>query len=182
MKLRGLVFPEEPWALAVAGVSEDKLQFFSRAEGLPGALAVSRRMRQADFRGDELLLYGAGSPPPSELAATSTARIHPRHRVLRYDANTLELVVENDLPGPIWLSYSDTWHPFWRASVNGRAVPIAVAQLAYKAVLLSPGRNHVRFHFEPDLLPLALRVAGASALFWLVLGCALAGRVLWRPA
>jgi hypothetical protein len=137
-------------------VSEDKLQFFSRAEGLPGALAVSRRMRQWTL--GTSCLYGAGSPTPSELAATSTARIHPRHRALRYDANTLELVVENDLPGPIWLSYSDTWHPFWRASVNGRAVPIAVAQLAYKAVLLSPGRNHVRFHFEPDLL-LLLRCA-----------------------
>jgi hypothetical protein len=44
---------------------------------------------------------------------------------------------------------NDIWHPWWRATVDGRPVPIFKANVLFRAVEVEKGRHRVRFTFEP---------------------------------
>lgn len=51
-------------------------------------------------------------------------------------------------PGPDrWLVYLDNADPGWRAFVDGAPAPLSVANLAFKAVKLSPGAHEVRLTY-----------------------------------
>lgn len=67
--------------------------------------------------------------------------------VTRFSSN--EVVVEASVHSDLgsWLVYSDAYHPYWRAAVNGKRARVYEAYLAFKAVRLPPGRNKVRFYF-----------------------------------
>ena len=78
-----------------------------------------------------------------------------------------ELVAQTQVAAPdgAWLVYADAFHPGWRATVDGRDVPIAEANLAFKAVWLPRGDHVVRFWFQPGLsyyASYALAVFGAA--------------------
>ncbi|MCP3169924.1 YfhO family protein [Myxococcus qinghaiensis] len=66
-----------------------------------------------------------------------------------------------------YLIVSDSYYPGWRATVDGKDVPIHRADHSLRAVRLSPGEHHVRF----DYTPLSFR-AGLllSLLGWAGLG------------
>jgi hypothetical protein len=80
----------------------------------------------------------AATPPPG---STGTARI------VRY-ANT-EVVVEVDAPAGGFLVLNDVWHPWWRATIDGRPAEILKANVLFRAVQVEPGRHTVRFTFHP---------------------------------
>lgn len=102
--------------------------------------------------------------------------------VKRFTANSLELDVRApDGVRNYWLYYADAWHSFWRASVNGQAVPILAANLAFKAVPIPSGHSTVQFVFDPPGLRALMVGAGViliGLMLW-ILWCAkecLAGR------
>jgi hypothetical protein len=68
-------------------------------------------------------------------------------RIVRY-ANT-EVDVSVDAPDGGLLLLNDAWHPWWRATVDGRAVEILRADVIFRAVALPPGTHEVRFTFAP---------------------------------
>jgi len=68
-------------------------------------------------------------------------------RILRY-ANT-EIDVEIDAPAGGFLVVNDTWHPWWRAKVDGRPTDILKANVLFRAVPIGPGLHQVHFGFEP---------------------------------
>jgi hypothetical protein len=68
-------------------------------------------------------------------------------RILRY-ANT-EIDVEVDAPTGGFLVVNDSWHPWWRADVDGRPTTILKANVLFRAVQVEPGLHHVHFAFEP---------------------------------
>ena len=68
-------------------------------------------------------------------------------RIIRY-ANT-EVVVEVEAPAPGLLVLNDVWHPWWRASVDGKAAEILKANVLFRAVAVTAGRHMVRFTFHP---------------------------------
>jgi hypothetical protein len=70
-------------------------------------------------------------------------------QIRRY-ANT-ETIVEVDAPGGGFLVLNDVWHPWWRAEVDGKPVPVLKANVLFRAVALEPGRHQVRFTFRPFL-------------------------------
>ena len=68
--------------------------------------------------------------------------------VTGFKANGLEADVRVDAPGGAWLSYTDAWHPGWKATVNGRPTEVLRANMAFKAVRLESGENKVRLRFD----------------------------------
>ncbi|MBI1953296.1 MAG: hypothetical protein HYS41_04150, partial [Candidatus Omnitrophica bacterium] len=139
---RGLVFPSKhPAAGKASGTAEDKIQFFSQAYLFQSEEEAARKMTDPEYAGDILFLSHEERPlslerePPvwtDNLSLASNSRLAVPYRVTRFDSNHLEFTVT--VPGgkPAWAFYSDVWHPFWKAKVNGRPVPVARANLAYK--------------------------------------------------
>ena len=50
-----------------------------------------------------------------------------------------------------FLVIADSWHPNWRASVNGEDIPIFKTNGVFKGVLLPPGEGKVHFFFDSSL-------------------------------
>lgn len=82
----------------------------------------------------------AGGKRPSGTEAAAAA-------INRYENTVIE--VDVTAPGDRWLVLNDVWHPWWRASVDGVAVPIRRANVMFRAVRVPAGRHHVRFAFHP---------------------------------
>jgi hypothetical protein len=62
------------------------------------------------------------------------------------------------------LVVSESHHPGWKAFVDGQETPIMVANYAFRAVLLQPGRHTVRFEYRPASVWLGLAISMASIL------------------
>jgi hypothetical protein len=91
-----------------------------------------------DLRRTVLLERPVEAPSPSQ---GGTARI------VAY-RNT-QVVVEVEAPSGGILVLNDVWHPWWRASVNGKATEILKANVLFRAVAVPPGASRVVFSFHP---------------------------------
>ena len=76
-----------------------------------------------------------------------------------------------DLREKGWLYYSDSWHPFWRAEVNGKPTQVYAANMGYKAIALEPGHNEVRFEFYSSILRWAHFLLSLQGIGWCVFFC-----------
>jgi uncharacterized membrane protein YfhO len=65
-----------------------------------------------------------------------------------YYRNT-EIEIAADAPAGGILVLNDVWHPWWRASVDGKPAKILQANVLFRAVVVPPGRHLVRFNFHP---------------------------------
>lgn len=68
--------------------------------------------------------------------------------ITRYDENHAAFVVTTEKPAYFFLS--DVFHPDWRARVDGEPVPIEVANYAFRAIYLDPGRHAISMDIEPS--------------------------------
>jgi len=169
-------FPmDHPATGRVTGVTAGKIRFFSHAYAVESLDSFPPLMTDPGYAGNTLLVV---EPQDAE---RSSARLRPwkpadslsaddaqplMARVERFDANTLRIAVDN--PGaPSWMTYADIWHPSWRASVNGKTVPIYRANLAYKAVPLESGANVVEFRFGSREFSVLAALMAANAAFWI---------------
>jgi hypothetical protein len=71
-------------------------------------------------------------------------------RVTVYEPERVEVEVELTAPG--YLVLTDAHYPGWRAWVDGQEMPIATADLLFRAVYLEAGRHRVEFRFQPRSL------------------------------
>jgi hypothetical protein len=175
-----LEFPSDYRGSAkAAGITADKIRFFSHAYALSGG-DLAPLLTDTAYEGDLLFVelhHGALAGPllevwTSQQPLSSNDSLSAAYQVQQFDSNNLALHVSNPQPSPIWLFYSDVWHPLWSATVNGRSVPVYRANVAYKAILLERGENLVRFHFGSTLFSLLASLHAANAAFWI-------GAVVW---
>jgi hypothetical protein len=82
----------------------------------------------------------ATARPPGEGPAGTAS-------ITAYHNTSVEIAVDAARPG--YLVLNDVWHPWWRAEVDGRAVPILKANAIFRAVPVEAGRHVVRFSFHP---------------------------------
>ena len=68
-------------------------------------------------------------------------------RILRYENTNIE--IEADAPSGGFVVLNDVWHPWWRASVDGKPADILKANVLFRAIAVPPGKHVVRFTFEP---------------------------------
>jgi len=152
-------------ASVVAGVSEDKIQFFSQVHEVSSDREIARLLASGFSNGDAVLLSGAAGE--AALTPASNDRLRLAYDVLQYDANNIRIRVQGVDAGT-WLYYADSWHPSWHATVNGKEVPVRKANLAYKAVPLSSGENVVHFRFHSAWLWLSMSFLNWNSVFWVL--------------
>jgi hypothetical protein len=136
---------------------------------LPGAMAqVDRLFDPAPLDTTGTVLIGSPAPPPSGREGTpepASARIQSETTT----AVTIEATVD---AGGGFLVFLDSFHPSWRARVDGEPAQILRANGLFRAVAIAPGRHVVRFEYRPRPL-LFGAVATACA------GAVLLGAAVW---
>lgn len=186
-----LEFPQgHPAALKISGVTEDKIQFFSQADVVSSDDIIASKITNANYKGDIIFLSlpeknrevnFISSSNFSKDYLSSSMRLPIPYQVQRFDSNHLEVTANiHDLESA-WILYSDVWHPFWRATVNGKATPVYKANLAYKAIKLEHGLNKVHFYFNSKMMSVFHFVFGLNALIWLGIIIWLAGKISFYP-
>ena len=89
------------------------------------------------------------------------------YKVKYFSPNQITIATDNVSGKPVWMLYSDAWHPSWKAEVNDKSVPIYIGDLAYKVVELKPGENTIHFHFENTLIVGLHRFWSVNAAVWI---------------
>ena len=161
------LFPTDSVAASkTAGITEDKIQFFSTAHTISNDREIAKLLRSGPSSGNILLL--SGSADDQAMTVERDERLRVPYEVLEFDSSNIRIRVSAADAGT-WLYYADCWHPFWRATVNGRDVPVSKANLAYKAVPLIAGENIVHFSFHSMPVGLSLLFLNWNSMAWVVL-------------
>lgn len=71
--------------------------------------------------------------------------------IVERKANTVRVRVR-DLPAPRILTFIDAAYPGWSATVDGAAVPLYLANDAFKAVVVPEGTHEIEFRYRPAKL------------------------------
>jgi hypothetical protein len=147
---RAEIVGDEEFAERLAGLGEDKAietlrtrVFVDRA--LPGAAASAPSSGLAPLQGRD---------PNDGTASREPGGGGLRYAVESYNVNSVEMKVIAPRRGLLY--WVDGYDKDWRAYVNGAEVPIARANLNFKAIALPAGESRVRFTFEPADFKVAL--------------------------
>ena len=98
-------------------------------------------------------------------------------QIVRQTANQTDVRLAG-LPGPRVLLFVDSYYPGWRATVNGKEVPIFPANNAFKAIVVPAGSSDVRFAFSSTRVTAGFALAGVAVVLvaLIVLAAFLQGR------
>jgi len=125
----------------------DRFRLFSSFETMDADEEFIARLEDPDFDPEKtLVLVGEpefdanlldGAPPVGEI------------KLERYENEELELAVRTERPALLYLA--ETFHPYWKAAIDGNPARIYRANLAMRAVFLQPGEHKVvmRYHSLP---------------------------------
>src|SRR5262249_31584644 len=69
-----------------------------------------------------------------------------------------------DIARPAYALFKMTWHPNWKAYVDGKPQPVAMLTPGFSGVALTAGRHHVQFRYEPGPLKEIFALAGLSSV------------------
>jgi hypothetical protein len=129
---------------------------------LKGGFINSRRqlLKSEQNRGDALVLSNVPEDIRSKWLSSPGRDIREDAtiKVIDFRANGLDLEAALPEGAGAWLYYADAWHPGWKAMVNNVPVPVAQANLAFKAIRLEGGLNKIKFFFDAG-------IGGIGALF-----------------
>jgi hypothetical protein len=78
----------------------------------------------------------------------------------------VDLAVQGRAPG--WLVLADTFHPGWKATVDGHPVTIHAANGAFRAIPVPTGRHRIVFAYAPGAVVAAAWVSSLAVLGALV--------------
>jgi hypothetical protein len=176
-RFSSLEFPlAHPASAKIAGLAEDKIQFFKKAYDVSNEQSISDLMKDPRYTGDILFLSSRSKSDRAPVLIWSkdslvseNSRMHLAYTVERYDSNNLVLTVNNPESTPIWLQYSDVWDPLWKVQIDNSPAPVYKANLAYKAVELKPGTHQIHFFYQCAALSALYFLWGLIALGWVIL-------------
>ncbi len=186
-----LVLPTDDELLTtIGGLEESKVRFLAHAIVCPDADSTTALLANPAYYGQAALLTGRleqQSPPlavaPCEADAL-TADVAPptpapSARNTSFSSNRAEFDVDNPTNVSLVMTYSDSWSEHWQARINDKDAQILRSDLAYKAVVIPPGRVRVQFQYRDRRAETVFASqALASVSFVLFLGFLVVGRVL----
>lgn len=163
--------------------SGDKLALYRNDQAFPRAFAVSGMRVVEDKQAMARALMGADvealraavlvrredAPALPEGWLPADGQASAEVRVAAYTPN--EVLVDVEARANCLVVLTDTFHPAWKAEVDGRPVSISAAYNMYRMVPVPAGAHRVRFFFQDDLFRTSVGImAGVWALMtlWLL--------------
>jgi hypothetical protein len=126
--------------------------------------AALTRVLAPDFRPREVVLLTTSFP------GLTDGQRSPGARVSGVESQAGRVGFEVDSPVPTLAVVAQTFHPGWRAWVDGVPTPIQRANHAFQAVPVPSGRHHVELTYAEPGFWLGLSISVSSlfgAAFWL---------------
>ena len=105
-------------------------------------------------------------PPAAQATLSATNAANVRFLAQNWRANAVELEVASDAPSVVVLA--QTFHPNWRATVNGHAVAVQRANHAFQAVPVPAGTSRVVLEYRDPRFHAGLGISALACA-----GCAL---------
>ncbi|MEI6084958.1 MAG: YfhO family protein [Verrucomicrobiota bacterium] len=137
-----------------------RAQLLTHWEITPTPLAT---MQSPGFRPDEVVVLEQDPGFPS--AATTNFVAHIEH----YQAQ--QVIIRTAASQPSILLLADTWYPGWRATLDGKPVPILRADAVLRAVAVPAGDHAVEFRYAPTSFRIGALMSGtALVVFAIALG------------
>jgi uncharacterized membrane protein YfhO len=90
--------------------------------------------------------------------------------VLSVERAAERIRIEAESPGAGLLVVADAFWPGWKATVDGRPVPIQRADLLVRAVRWPAGKHLLEMSYQPPEVTLGIAVSAAAALVAVGLG------------
>jgi hypothetical protein len=153
---------------------DPKVNVYRNATSLARAFVVYRaivavdhedawaRIHQADFDPATTVVLEGGQPLDTQ------ADIEAQAQVVRYEPNALQIEVNSEAEGFLFLS--DPFYPGWQAQIDGQPTEILRANYAFRAVAVPAGRHQVTMAFRPRSWYIGLGLSVCTALILLILG------------
>ncbi|MCL5797831.1 MAG: YfhO family protein [Patescibacteria group bacterium] len=90
-----------------------------------------------------------------------------------YTPGKIVLTMETNCSGI--LATSEIYYPGWKATIDGRKVPILLINTAFRAIYLPAGKHTVRFYYQPDIYLFGgkLSLLGCAAIVLILAGWSL---------
>lgn len=143
----------------VAAVKTDRRDFYD----------INDRWLESDWpaKRSHLLLDWDGGVPPGQLRVAPDAALPvvasaaPPPGDVRSEAQDGETYrADFKVLRPSWALFKMTWHPNWKAYVDGAPQPVAMLSPGFPAVHLEAGQHSVEFRYEPGPSKPLLAFAG----------------------
>jgi hypothetical protein len=80
-------------------------------------------------------------------AGTATARPQGGATIARFENTQVSVDVTSARAG--FVIMNSAWHPWWRATVDGKEASLLKANVMFRAVPVPAGRHRVQLSFEP---------------------------------
>ena len=123
------------------------------------------RLREPDFRPDQVVLLSEGRPLRIS-GANAQAQTPDQVVITDYKSEQVSISVHAGRAG--YLVLADSWYPGWVARVDGRDTPIYRADYMFRAVPIEPGQHQVVFEYHPVSFVLGAWISGLSAVVLLL--------------
>ena len=157
--------------------SDDRVDVLENRDALPRAWIVHSAKRVAQAETLKLLNSGEVDPgrtallehTPPDLASPDNPSAD-RAVVKTYEADRIRLETATDASGLLVLS--EAYYPSWKAYVDGRPVPLYVADHVLRAVPVPSGEHTVELRYESSPLRVGLAVSLISYLVLIALAVA----------
>ena len=142
--------------------------------GGPWMLAAERSrfdgITNGDFSFWEAALVERSGPWAKEFSDLKPGRVEQKVTV-EYGADLNSLTIKLWSEREALLVVTDAWYPGWRATVNGRAAPVAEVNAFQRGVRVPAGKSTVVMRYEPWTVRVGIVVSLAAliaAVAWLV--------------
>jgi hypothetical protein len=162
------------------GRDAPKTLFFAQAIACGDAASTAHVLADPNYDGAlPLLTLAASDAGISTLPCNATAigaanavqSPLASAKIVEFRSNRATFQVDNSSQSPLLMTYSDAWSPLWSVRVNGEASRLTRVALAYKGVVVPPGRSVVEFEFHDKLETLVFTLqTSATVPFVIFLG------------
>ena len=174
--------PREQTSLPIISADRNaKVRLRSRGIICPDVASTARVLTAPAYRGQVALLTENRARPGMASSALSSVATSPCDastltpaenpsgpagsvHVAGFTSNRAEFDVENQTASPLVMAYSDSWSGHWEATVDGKRAEVLRSDLAYKAVVVPPGKTRVVFAYRDRLAELVFTEQSVASL------------------
>ncbi len=121
-----------------------RAKMFYDAHSLENDSSVAVSMNNKDFNYRRELLLSE----KTNLSYSDTSEIKNSVQIAKYTNNKIELAVNTEKPGLLWLS--EIWYPAWKAKIDGKATKVFKADFSFRAIEVPSGNHKISMYFDSD--------------------------------